>query len=154
MYLPAAGAIGALVVIGFARSYFLRPFVAPGPALPGLALVFALLIEFVTLAGLGLFYRRRSDFHKRLMLLAAISAMEAGVSRLPLDFLDSIPRVHMANDALLLAIVVFDTIKHRRLHPAFFWGSLFLICMQAFSTWISGTSMWLRMAQGIMKPFA
>jgi hypothetical protein len=80
--------------------------------------------------------------------------MMAGVSRIPLDFLDSIPKVHMANDVVLLAIVIVDTVKHRRLHPAFFWGSLFLVSVQALSTWISRTSVWLHIAQVIMKPFA
>jgi hypothetical protein len=225
MYLPAAIAISVLVVIGFARTYFLRPFVAhadsltllvhvhgalmtawialfcaqvtlvaigrtdlhrrldelgfvllalilmvgvptiivaaklggdhmPGPALPGLALLFALLFEFLTLGGLGLLYRRRSDIHKRLMLLASISAMEAGVSRIPLDFMDSIPKVHVANDALLLIIIVIDTVRNRRMHPAFLWGSLFFVSVQTLSTWISGTSTWLQIAHSIMKAFA
>jgi hypothetical protein len=60
----------------------------------------------------------------------------------------------MANDVVLLAIVIVDTVKHRRLHPAFFWGSLFLVSVQALSTWISRTSVWLHIAQVIMKPFA
>jgi hypothetical protein len=58
-----------------------------------------------------------------------------------------------AYDVVLLAIVIVDAVKHRRLHPAFFWGSLFLVSVQALSTWISGTSVWLRIAQVIMKPF-
>jgi len=62
----------------------------PGPALPGLALVIALFVEFLTLGSLGLYYRYRSEFHKRLMLLAAFAAMEAGVSRLPIEMLDSV----------------------------------------------------------------
>lgn len=226
IYLPAAVAIGVVVVFGFSQSYFLRLFVAhpdsltvlvhvhgglmtawialfiaqatlvavgrtdlhrqlgmlgavllplifavliptaivatklggdhmPGPALPALALVFALLFEFATFAGLGISYRRRSDIHKRLMLLASITAMEAGAIRLPLALLDhSVIRSHAAIDALLLIIIIFDSIKQRRLHPAFLWGTLFLISMQAFSLWISNSSFWLRIAQGILNAFA
>jgi hypothetical protein len=223
IYLPAAVAIGVVVVLGFAESYFLRPFVAhtdslttlvhvhgalmtawitlfiaqttlvavgrrdlhrqlgtlgmvlvalifvvgvpmeivaaklgghhmPGPALPALALVFALLLEFVTLACLGLSYRYRSDFHKRLMLLASITAMEAGAIRLPLALLNhSVFKTHVAIDVSLLVIIAFDSIKHRRLHPAFLWGTLFIVSMQAFSLWISDTSIWLRIAHGILR---
>jgi hypothetical protein len=74
----------------------------------------------------------------------------ASVSRLPLDFLDSIVRVHAANDAFLLLLVVIDTVRHRRLHPAFLWGTAFVLSMQAFSTWLSATAFWERAARAIL----
>lgn len=126
----------------------------PGPALPGLALVLGLLSTFVTLAGLGLHYRFRSDIHKRLMTLAALAAMEAAVSRLPLNFLDSYVKVHAANDALVLLVVLVDSIRHRRLHPAFLWGTAFLIFMQTFTTWLAGTAAWERAARSILAVFS
>jgi hypothetical protein len=126
----------------------------PGPALPGMALVLGFLIAFVTLAALGLHYRFRSDVHKRLMFLAALAAMEAAVSRLPLDFLDSNVKVHVANDALLLLVIIADSIRHRRLHPAFLWGTVFLVFMQTFSTWLSGTAAWERVARSILNTFS
>lgn len=126
----------------------------PGPALPGLALVLGLLSTFVTLAGLGLHYRFRSDIHKRLMILAALAAMEAAVSRLPLNFLDSYVKVHAANDALVLLVVLVDSIRHRRLHPAFLWGTAFLIFMQTFTTWLAGTAAWGRAARSILAVFS
>ena len=126
----------------------------PGPALPGLALVLGLLSTFVTLAGLGLHYRFRSDIHKRLMILAALAAMEAAVSRLPLNFLDSYVKVHAANDALVLLVVLVDSIRHRRLHPAFLWGTAFLIFMQTFTTWLAGTAAWERAARSILAVFS
>lgn len=122
----------------------------PGPALPGLALVSAGFVEFVTLASLGLFYRNRPDVHKRLMILAAFAAMDAAVSRLPLDFLDSFAKIHLATDLLLMAMIVIDTVRHRRLHPAFLSGLGFLVAFQTLSGWISGTQWWLRTAQAIM----
>ena len=125
----------------------------PGPPLPSLALVAALLFEFVVLGFFGLAYRRRSDFHKRLMLLAAFAAMEAAVSRLPWGFLDSVVKIHVVNDLLPLAIIIIDTVRYRRLHPAFLWGFLSLILMQMLSAWIAGTAWWSYAAQGIMSHF-
>lgn len=125
----------------------------PGPALPGLALVMALFVEFLTLGSLGLFYRHRSDIHKRLMLLAAFAAMEAGVSRLPLDMLDSVVKIHLANDLLPLTAIIVDTVRHRRLHPAFAWGFAFLVLVQMLSAWLSGTEAWLQVARSIMRHF-
>ena len=125
----------------------------PGPALPGLALVTALFVEFLGLASAGLIYRHRSDIHKRLMLLAAFAAMEAGVSRLPVDMLDTLVKVHVANDLLPLAAIIVDTVRHRRLHPAFAWGFVSLVFVQFLSAWLSGTQAWLHMAQHFMSHF-
>ena len=87
------------------------------------------------------------------MLLAACAAMEAGLSRLPLDMLDSSVKIHLANDLLPLTIIVIDTFRHRRLHPAFLWGGAFLVSVQMLSAWVSGTEAWLHIAQGIMSHF-
>jgi hypothetical protein len=57
----------------------------------------------------------------------------------------------VVTDVLLLTIIAIDGIRHRRLHPVFLWGALFLVAMQGFSMWISNTSMWLRVAQGILE---
>lgn len=122
----------------------------PGPPLPALALVLALLLEFLVFAGLGLYRRRQADVHKRLMLLAAICAMEAGVSRIPVDFLGSLFRVHVANDALLLVVIALDALRHRRLHRTFLWGFVFIVSVQAFSSWFAGTDLWLGVAQDIV----
>ena len=58
-------------------------------------------------------------------------------ARLPFDFLDSIAKVHLANDLVLFAVVAIDTARHRRLHPAFLWGSAFLVALQTLSAWLS-----------------
>ena len=125
----------------------------PGPALPALALVSAAFAEFVTLGSLGLIYRHRSDIHKRLMVVATFAAADAAVARLPFDFLDSLGKVHMATDLVLYAVIVIDTVRHRRFYPAFLWGSVFLVAAQALSAWISGTAWWLHVAEGIMSHF-
>jgi hypothetical protein len=123
----------------------------PGPALPALAQVWAVLAEFVALVIAGLNYRYRGDYHKRLMLLAACAAMEAGVSRLPFDFLDSSLKVHLASDLVPLTVIAVDTVRHRRLHPAFLWGFVSLITVQLLSGWVAGTSWWLHTAEAIMS---
>ena len=122
----------------------------PGPAQPALASVLGFLITFLGLAGTALLLRRRPDYHKRLMLVATLVAMEAGTSRLPIQYLDSVFRIHATNDVILLAIVAYDTLKHRRLHPAFAYGTLLVITMQAATEWIAGTPTWLHIAQRII----
>ncbi|MBS0419527.1 MAG: hypothetical protein JSR66_17585 [Proteobacteria bacterium] len=122
----------------------------PGPVYPGLALVIGLLFSFLALATAGLLLVRRPDFHQRLMIVAAIAAMEAGTSRIPLAVFDSLLSIHVANDSILLLVVVYDTVRHRRLHPAFLWGAVFLVGMQTLTAWVSGTGIWLRLAHQIV----
>ena len=151
--LVGAGFVALIFVVGVPTTIVaakLGGHHVPGPPLPALALVLAGLFEFVILASLGVFYRRRSDVHKRLMLLATSPMTLAAVFRLPFAFLDSYFRIYAANDALMLVIVAWDSIKHRRLHPAFLWGSVFLVCVQALSFWISGTGTWLRIANELL----
>ncbi|HEY2808983.1 MAG TPA: hypothetical protein VGI91_09330 [Steroidobacteraceae bacterium] len=50
----------------------------------------------------------------------------------------------------MLLLVVIDTVRHRRLHPAFLWGTAFVLSMQAFSTWLSATAFWERAARAIL----
>jgi hypothetical protein len=51
----------------------------------------------------------------------------------------------------VLACVVFDTVKHRRLHPAFLWGTLFLVASQPLRLILAGTDAWMRFATWLVK---
>jgi len=122
----------------------------PGPALPALASVSGFLFTFLGLAAAGLLLRGHPDAHKRLMLVATLVAMEAATSRLPFDFLNSTLRIHAANDVVLLGMLGYDTLKHRRLHPAFLCGALAVVIMQAATMWTAQTPAWLRIARSIV----
>jgi uncharacterized membrane protein YozB (DUF420 family) len=115
-----------------------------------LGLVSSLLAAFVILAGVGLYYRRRSDVHKRLMSLASVIAVEASLIRLPLDFLNSIVRGDVVSDVFLLIFIAIDSIRLRRLHAAFLWGMIFLVAVQTVSVWVSGTAAWEHVVQQML----
>jgi hypothetical protein len=51
----------------------------------------------------------------------------------------------------LLAFVAFDTIRHRRLHPAFLWGAVFIIVMQPLRILLAGTDAWVRFATALVR---
>ena len=122
----------------------------PGPPVMALALVSSLLGAFAILAGVGLYFRGRSDVHKRLMLLASVVAVEAGLIRLPLDFFAGLVSADVVSDVFLLIFVTLDSIRHRRLHPAFLWGMIFLVAVQAVSVWVSGTAEWKHVAREML----
>src|ERR1043165_125557 len=63
--------------------------VPPGTPSPLVFLTVPLgdMLTFACLVGAGFYFRRRTDVHKRLMLLATISILPAAVARLPFEFL-------------------------------------------------------------------
>jgi hypothetical protein len=122
----------------------------PGPpALQFLAVPLFDMLNFTILVGTALYVRRRRlDIHKRLMLIAAVNLLAPAIARIPLHFIETGGPLAFfgLTDVCLLACVGFDTIKNRRLHPAFLWGTLFVIASQPLRLMLSGTDIWLRFA--------
>ncbi len=150
------GILAALVVIvGILTALFAAARGAsPGPpALSFLIIPFGDMVIFSVLIGLALYFRRKLDVHKRLMLLAAINLLTPAIARIPLDFIvNGGPLAFFGlTDLCLLACVAFDTIKHRRLHPAFLWGSIFLIVMQPLRLLLAGTNAWINFAAALVR---
>src|SRR3546814_19124326 len=83
------------------------------------------MLVFALLVGAALRFRRRSDIHKRLMLLGCVGLLTAAIARIPLTLLreGGIVAAFLTTLALVLACVAWDTIAQRRLHPASAWGA-------------------------------
>lgn len=127
---------------------------SPGPpALSFLIIPFGDMLIFSVLIGLALYFRRKLDVHKRLMLLAAINVLTPAIARIPLEFIiNGGPLVFFGlTDLCLLACVAFDTIKHRRLHPVFLWGTIFLIVMQPLRLLLAQTNAWINVAAALVR---
>ncbi|HKY30561.1 MAG TPA: hypothetical protein VJM12_21700 [Pyrinomonadaceae bacterium] len=118
------------------------------PPLVFLAIPLGDMLVFAILIGIALYYRRWLETHKRLMLLATMSLLTAAIGRIPFDFiLKGGPLVFFGlTDLCMLACVAFDSIRNRRVHPAFLWGTLFVIASQPLRVLLAGTSAWLRFA--------
>jgi hypothetical protein len=103
---------------------------------------------FVILAGAAIYYRRRSDIHKRLMLLATLSILTPAIARIPwAPFRAMGPPLFIGlTDVLVLAFVAWDTARNRRLHPAFGWGTLFLLASQPLRMLLAHTPAWAAFA--------
>ncbi len=135
--------VGTIVAIEAARLGRL-----PGSPLQFLVIPLGDLSLFAIFVGAGLLLRNRSAVHKRLMLLSCAAFLPAAVSRIPLAFIENGSAfVYFGlSDLCLLAWIAFDTIKHRRLHPAFGWGILLIIASQPFRLLLAETSIWMRFA--------
>ena len=121
----------------------------PGPpALSFLVIPLGDMLVFSILIGLALYFRRKLAVHKRLMLLAGINLLTPAIARIPVDFIiNGGPLAFFGlTDLCLIAVVAFDTFKHRRLHPVFLWGSIFMIAMQPLRLLLAGTEAWMGFA--------
>src|SRR5215510_12854038 len=152
----AGGVLAALVVIvGVLTALFAAARGhSPGPpALAFLVVPLGDMLVFSVLIGLALYFRRKLQVHKRLMLLAAINLLTPAIARIPFDFIvNGGPLVFFGlTDLCLLACVAFDTIKHRRLHPVFLWGSIFIIAMQPLRLLLAGTGVWMSFAAALVS---
>ncbi len=70
--------------------------------------------------------RRRLDVHKRLMLLTIACMLPSALARLPVSFMTN-EYILLGLYAFVLGCVAVDTIRHRRLHPAFAWGGAIVL---------------------------
>jgi hypothetical protein len=126
----------------------------PGPpALQFLVIPLGDLLVFALLVGTALYFRRRLDLHKRLMLLAAVNLLTPAIARIPFHFIETGgPLVFFGlTDLCVLACVVFDSIRHRRLHPAFLWGTILIVASQPLRLMLAGTDIWMRFATWLVK---
>lgn len=127
---------------------------SPGPPpLQFLVIPLGDMVVFAILIGTALYFRRgRLDVHKRLMLLAAVNLMAPAIARIPLHFIETGGALAFfgLTDLCLLACVAFDTIRNRRLHPAFLWGTLFVVALQPLRLMLAGTDVWVRFATALV----
>jgi hypothetical protein len=122
---------------------------SPGPPpLQFLVVPLGDMLVFAILIGMALHFRRRMEIHKRLMLLAAVNLLTPAIARIPLQFIETGGPLAFfgLTDLCVLACVVFDTVKHRRLHPVFVWGTLLIVASQPLRLMLAGTDAWMRFA--------
>jgi hypothetical protein len=154
--LGVVGAVLALLVIyvgimlGIASA---RAGAAPAGLSPLVFLVlpFGEMLVFGALVAAAVAMRKRGPFHKRLMLLASLAILTPAMARLPFDFVQAGgPLVFFAlTDLVIIACIVFDTVKNRRLHPAFAAGFAFIVVGQFGRLALSQTAAWMTFARWV-----
>jgi hypothetical protein len=79
------------------------------------------IIFFGTAFGLAIRWRKRPEFHRRLVLLAAISVTPPAISRIP--GMPNLSSVYFCADLLILAAIFHDLITAKRIHAVYRWGT-------------------------------
>jgi hypothetical protein len=106
-------------------------------------------LTFALLVAAALYFRQRGDVHKRLMVLASCGLLLPGMGRLleqiPLEILHAggLWEMVVFTEITPVVCIFYDTIKHRRLHPAFGWGGLALLSSLPALMVIGSTHVWL-----------
>ena len=150
--LVAALVVGVGVAIGIAGA---KAGSAPIGLSPLVFLVLPLgeMFVFAVLAGAAIVLRKRSAWHKRLMLLGSLAMLTPAMARLPFEFVaNGGPLVFFAlTDLVILACIVFDTVKNRRVHPAFMAGLAFVVVGQLGRLALSQTPQWMMFAKWLVS---
>ena len=82
----------------------------------------ALLLLFAILVAGGVWFRRKPDVHKRLMVIASISIVAPAIARWP-GAQSMLPISVVAPQLFLYAaVILYDILSSRRVHPATAWG--------------------------------
>jgi hypothetical protein len=124
---------------------------SPGPPpLQFLVVPLGDMVLFTALAGTALWFRRRPEVHRRLMLLGGLCLLVAAFARLPWPREVAMPAAIAMMSALMLACVLVDTVRYRRLHPAFGWGVVLVLVSWPLRLQLADTALWQRFAQWLV----
>jgi hypothetical protein len=109
------------------------------------------MVVFAALVAAAIRLRQDSQTHKRLMLLATFSLLDAAVARLPFDFLRSSSWNYLPTTDVFLAVaILYDVATRRTVHQAYLWGGLLLVIEQALRIPVGNTAAWQSIAGAII----
>lgn len=101
------------------------------------------MLFFAGLVTAAILMRRRTDYHKRLMVLTIACMLPSVLSRLPVDFMSN-RLILVGLNLFVIGCVAVDAWRHRRLHPAFASaGGLFLVVFNV-GFFLFMTPTWIR----------
>ena len=118
------------------------------------------IIVFAILVGAALYFRRRSDWHKRLMLSATIILLGAPVFRFVIHL---IGRADMAEvsivstllvDAFFLPCFAYDLLTRRRIHPAYLVALVLIVLDQVGQATVVSWAPWINFSQALQRMVA
>jgi hypothetical protein len=137
-------ALGLLVALPAARRGSL-----PGDPLAFLLVMLVDLLLFGVFVSAGIYQRRHSETHKRLMVLAMANLLPPAISRWPIAV--GHPYVVVAVLFVFLAAApVYDLVARRRLHAVSLWGGLLVLASGPARFAISQTAAWHHVARWLV----
>jgi hypothetical protein len=148
------GSIGAVLIVAMTVAAYLvsidigrRGAAPPGiPALAFMLVPLSTVVVFPALAGAALYWKHVPQTHKRLMLIATLELVPAGLGRIP-ALLNTGPLGFFGvTDLFIVAMLAYDRVTTGRFHRATIYGGGFLLASQVARVIIGGTSAWQSIA--------
>ena len=148
----AFGLSCVMVVFGLlaARNSLLRGFSPPGFPLPAqtfFVIPVSDIFMFATLIYFGWALRTNSSVHKRLMIVATVSILDAAIDRWPFAY---IQHGHIGADltvfSFLFLLMFYDLWSTHKIQRATLWASIFVIVVEEIRVPLATTHLWLRFA--------
>ncbi len=101
---------------------------------------------FIALVGAGMYYRKKSAIHKRLMLLATIVLLWPAWFRFR-HFFPGVPRPDIwfglvLSDSLIVVAWIWDKWKNKSVHPSWFYTGIALMVEQTFEVFMFDSATW------------
>jgi hypothetical protein len=101
------------------------------------------MVIFATLIFFAFRERFNPAAHKRLILIATFTLLEAPINRWPFAIIQRAPfMIDVFAYAFLLLLVAYDLWSTRKVQRATLWGGLFLVVMQQLELPIGRTAVW------------
>jgi hypothetical protein len=123
------------------------------PPLAFMALSVFVIAGALALVAMALWNRRRSDWHKRLMLASLFTMTGPGTGRIaiPLGFAAQEVTIGFVVTELLLAVAVwYDYRAHKRVHPAYWVAAAVVVVAHSGVMWAFGSTAWMAFAKAII----
>jgi hypothetical protein len=115
-----------------------------------LSVPFTDMIIFGTCVGLAIFWRKRPEYHRRLLFLASCELMDAAIGRF--DFWFNHNLFYAGLDGLIVLGMVRDWVVDGRVHKVYLYALLPLIVLQnlAIYTWRFDPAWWQGITHAIL----
>ena len=111
---------------------------------------FSAMLVFAALVAAAIVWRRRPETHKRLMLLATISLLDAAIARWPVSF-SAAWMFLAATDVFIVAALAYDLATRRRVAAAYIWGGTLVVAGQALRVLGGPTDTWRAIARHLLQ---
>ncbi len=110
------------------------------------------IVAFSVTFGLAFYWRRKPEFHRRLILIASCGLTAAAFARFP-NWLVPDNCMYVAVDTLILLGVARDLIVTKHVHPIYLYGLAGLALGQALAvyTFLGGSHAWVTFAHALIR---
>jgi hypothetical protein len=143
----------AILVLGYVTAVTMDRFQLQQHSLDSSAFLIIQLMDLISFAipfALAIYWRRRPEFHRRLMLVASCALTDAAFGRFPM-LPDALFPAGV--DALILLGILRDLIVDRRVHKVYLYAFPLFILFQIFcmQTYLHTSPWWVRIAAALLR---